>query len=124
MDLRRAGLRPTAERAMSKIIGNVFMILAFAACFVILFWVVTGTSSVDAGKLGPTLKFAPWGGDAKTLVNQASMGYSEQPGFIRVSGVWYKIHWRFGDKRIEFHRTLAPTGTATCMTWGAPDDED
>lgn len=89
-------------------VGLAFTIIAIT--FVIAY-ALTCAPLVDASKkstLGPTFMFSPAGGGGKAFIEAAQMGFTEEPGYIRVKKQWYKVHWRFHDKRVEFTRVYAP----------------
>ncbi len=115
---------------MRKLMENVVLILAFAVCFTLLFWVATDTTSVDAGNLGPTLTFHPMDKEAKAFVKVAQAGYEEESGYLKVAGQWYRVSWYFHDKRVKFIRVLSPpikTSGGSCSVEylkGDVDDED
>jgi hypothetical protein len=58
--------------------------------------------------LGPKFSIHPASKGARDFIKDASLGYSEESGYIRVAGQWYKASWDFSEKKVHFIRTVSP----------------
>jgi hypothetical protein len=70
---------------------------------------ITGMNTPLAkASLGPKFSIHPASKGARDFIKDASLGYSEESGYIRVAGQWYKASWDFSEKKVHFIRTVSP----------------